>query len=188
MVSSAMAQTAKPHNTARTYVLSIKRFFVSMFLGSSPAKSCRGRWNRLWGSLRRFEHEVVFSCPPWEAAYTGRPLSFAFYSFFLFRCVRFQVLERVALAYPRALFFPLLMTKASAARRGGAAGGGGGGTESANDGDRRLSKLTGLTADPSGEAFAEVGQRTTCLGRVNVPFWDRIRQCAKRDQDTGVRL
>lgn len=65
-------------------------------------------------------------------------------------CVVLQVLERVALAYPRALFFPLLMTKASAARRGG-----GGGTAAASDGER-FSKLTALTADPSGEAFAEV--------------------------------
>lgn len=71
---------------------------------------------------------------------------------------RLQVLERVALAYPRALFFPLLMTKASAARRGGD------GKATASEGGR-LSKLTGLTADPSGEAFAEVMRRTTrwCL-------------------------
>lgn len=64
----------------------------------------------------------------------------------------------MALAYPRALFFPLLMTKASADRRDG----GGGGTGAASGG-RRLSKLTGLTADPSGEAFAEVKQQKFIL-------------------------
>lgn len=62
----------------------------------------------------------------------------------------FQVLERVALAYPRALFYPLLMTKASAAARNGEGGAG------ADDDGRRLSRLTALTADPSAEAFAEV--------------------------------
>ncbi|CAM9811219.1 unnamed protein product, partial [Ectocarpus fasciculatus] len=59
------------------------------------------------------------------------------------------VLERVALAYPRALFYPLLMTKASAAARNGAGGAG------ADEDGRRLSRLTALTADPSAEAFAE---------------------------------
>ncbi|CAM9754681.1 unnamed protein product [Ectocarpus sp. 6 AP-2014] len=59
------------------------------------------------------------------------------------------VLERVALAYPRALFYPLLMTKASAAARNGEGGAG------ADDDGRRLSRLTALTADPSAEAFAE---------------------------------
>ncbi|CAB1116122.1 unnamed protein product [Ectocarpus sp. CCAP 1310/34] len=59
------------------------------------------------------------------------------------------VLERVALAYPRALFYPLLMTKASAAARNGEGGAG------ADDDGRKLSRLTALTADPSAEAFAE---------------------------------
>lgn len=54
----------------------------------------------------------------------------------------------MALAYPRALFYPLLMTKASAeARRGGDGG---------TDHGQRLSKLSALTFDASGEAFAEV--------------------------------
>ena len=72
--------------------------------------------------------------------------------------IALQVLERVARAYPRALFFPLLMTKTSAARRNGD------GTGAADDGGR-LSKLTALTADPSGEAFTEVVQRTSRLRR-----------------------
>eukprot|EP00903_Cladosiphon_okamuranus_P011333 g10683.t1 len=80
-----------------------------------------------------------------------------------------QVLERVALAYPRALFFPLLMTKASAARR---AGGGDGVTGAASDGER-LSKLTALTADPSGEAFAEA------LGGLHHPEL-RFQEAMKR--------
>lgn len=65
------------------------------------------------------------------------------------RALGFQTLERVALAYPRALFYPLLMTKASAEARRGRDGGG------ADDG-QRLSKLSALTFDASGEAFAEV--------------------------------
>lgn len=56
----------------------------------------------------------------------------------------------MALAYPRALFYPLLMTKASAAAKNGAGGAG------ADDDGRRLSRLTALTADPTAEAFAEV--------------------------------
>ena len=86
---------------------------------------------------------------------------------FVTEYMAFQVLERVAFAYPRALFFPLLMTKASAARRAGD------GTGAVNDGGR-LSKLTGLTADPSGEAFAEVSGAKqialvrSCLGRRGV--------------------
>lgn len=66
-----------------------------------------------------------------------------------------QVLERVALAYPRAVLFPLLMTKASAARRDFDGGDDGG----------KLSKLTALTADSSAEAFAEVCARAACLER-----------------------
>lgn len=63
-----------------------------------------------------------------------------------------QVLERVARVYPRALFYPLLITKTSTAReqlegKAGTAGGVHGG---------RLGKLTALTFDPSAEAFAEV--------------------------------
>lgn len=83
----------------------------------------------------------VLQFPPiWTARWT--------FFFSVVLCRSIQVLERVALAYPRALFYPLLMTKASAAARRGGGGG-------ADDG-QRLSKLTALTFDASGEAFAEV--------------------------------
>lgn len=68
---------------------------------------------------------------------------------FFLRALGFQTLERVALAYPRALFYPLLMTKASAEARRGRDGGG-------TVDRQRLSKLSALTFDASGEAFAEV--------------------------------
>lgn len=64
------------------------------------------------------------------------------------------MLERVAVSYPRALFYPLLITKTSAER---------GLAEGTADGDGgcsaklgKLGKLTALTSDPSAEAFAEV--------------------------------
>lgn len=65
-----------------------------------------------------------------------------------------QVLERIARAYPRALFYPLKITKASLSRAEKEAvdGGGDGGVM----GDDRFSKLTALTFDASAEAFAEV--------------------------------
>lgn len=67
-----------------------------------------------------------------------------------------QVLERVALAYPRALFYPLLMTKASIREGAGVEAG----AASGNINAQRLSKLTAITFDPSGETFAEVTSTT----------------------------
>lgn len=97
-------------------------------------------------------------------------------------CITLQVLERVAVAYPRALFFPLLMTKASAARRNG-----GGGTGTGNDGGR-LSKLTALTADPIGEAFAQVcSAASSALGipavlREHIFGWQKTQKKQSRQK------
>lgn len=65
-----------------------------------------------------------------------------------------QVLERIARAYPRALFYPLKITKASlsSAEKGAVDGAGDDGVGD----DARFSKLTALTFDASAEAFAEV--------------------------------
>lgn len=65
-------------------------------------------------------------------------------------CAFCQALERVARAYPRAVFYPLLMTKTSAEREAQGTTG--------SDGGGRLGKLTALSFDSSAEAFAQVGE------------------------------
>ena len=63
---------------------------------------------------------------------------------FIFSFVK--VLEGVAKVYPRALFYPLLMTKASSSSR----------RTEGDDDDAKLCRLTAMVFDPSAEAFAEV--------------------------------
>lgn len=71
-----------------------------------------------------------------------------------------QALERVAGAYPRALFYPLLMTKASLTRAATMDAG-------VDVEETRLSKLTALAHDETAEAFAEVQRLVLGLPRIS---------------------
>lgn len=81
---------------------------------------------------------------------------------------REQVLERIARVYPRALFYPLNITKASAARTDKAAVARVPGGETHDD---VLAKLKALTFDPTLEAFAEVGTGSCGALPVSAEVW-----------------
>eukprot|EP00752_Nemacystus_decipiens_P003549 g3275.t1 len=157
--------------------LSVKEYLRAMAVGSSGA---RDRFPRVLFLAGRF--------PEARKAFRGGAAAVPEWAFLRWidqmlgvtarqeGPVVIEVLERVARTFPRALFFPLLMTKASAARRTAAGAG-------ASDDVDRLSKLTALTADPSGEAFAEA------LGGLHHPelrFQDAMKRIFKllgrRDQ------